>query len=40
MFQFFVIYAKLLPILPQKLLKRPSKAGVLPKSSKVDTPLP
>ena len=35
-----MICAKLLLILPQKLLKRPSKAGFLPDSSKVDTPLP
>ena len=38
-FQLFVILAKFLPILPQKLLKLRKKAGVLPDSSKVDTPL-
>ena len=39
-FPVFRDFCKVLPILPQKLLKRPNKAGVLPDYSKVDTPLP
>ena len=39
-FPVFSDFAKFLSILPQKLLTRPKTAGVLPNSSKVDTPLP